>query len=548
MTGLRATAWRLAAALCVACLASVTLVSYVPEHRAEELVTVSVHSPTRKASSQAFRKLTPVQTRLQSLTGCSCVDISKTPLGSASVWGNYRPVCCDKSAPMSADAFMDRAIKQATSKAQMLAKAIDTAKEKLDKKISVIVDAQTLKNGGRAGARGPVGKKGPQGYVGAPGEQGLRGPPGVVGPRGVKGFPGQVGYRGATGDIGRKGHQGWEGTPGAPGYVGKDGRRGAAGPEGPPGKQGPAGFRGNQGSVGRQGDPGKMGKGGPVGSVVKMFGWQASTSCQDGRGRNMEYLDRQHLDCTNTMGKAFIGQFQMTSKGCSWPYLQYRLTCLTPAKWKHCANEGGTCTCPGGVVRYGDKSRYARAKDVHVNIRCSNHNFGDPAPGIAKRCECSKGGDIGATGCRKRYTTCQLARSSQRPIRNGGLDWNSCTPGRPCGACEGDCDSDRDCAGNLKCFQRNGNGPGPPGCAASGMRAHMDYCYDPGQPSGRLEYMDRQSVACPAGELLGQMRLTKYQCSSQKMRYEYTCCKPTRGMGQCRDLTTKCNRYTRTRA
>ena len=80
------------------------------------------------------------------------------------------------------------------------------------------------------------------------------------------------------------------------------------------------------------------------------------------------------------------------------------------------------------------------------------------------------------------------------------------------------------------------------------MRADMDYCYDPGQPSGRLEYMDRQSVACPAGELLGQMRLTKYQCSSQKMRYEYTCCKPARGMGQCRDLTTKCNRYTRTRA
>ena len=193
MTGLRATASRLAAALCVACLASVTLVSYVPEHRAEELGTVSVHSPTRKASSQAFRKLTPVQTRLQSLTGCSCVDISKTPLGSASVWGNYRPVCCDKSAPMSADAFMDRAIKQATSsKAQMLAKAIDTAKEKLDKKISVIVDAQTLKN---YQERRPRGRAWPSWQERSAGLrrrpwgaawQGIRGPPGVVGPRGVK--------------------------------------------------------------------------------------------------------------------------------------------------------------------------------------------------------------------------------------------------------------------------------------------------------------------------------------------------------------------------
>ena len=110
------------------------------------------------------------------------------------------------------------------------------AKEKLDKKISVVIDAvcslsplllraegcctwlsdllrkrtcsaltmkfhlqQTLKNGGRPGAKGPRGKKGPQGYVGPPGLQGKRGPPGVVGPRGPKGHRGQIGYRGETG-------------------------------------------------------------------------------------------------------------------------------------------------------------------------------------------------------------------------------------------------------------------------------------------------------------------------------------------------------------
>lgn len=36
------------------------------------------------------------------------------------------------------------------------------AKEKMDKKLSVVIDAVTLKNGGRAGKRGVVGPQGPQ--------------------------------------------------------------------------------------------------------------------------------------------------------------------------------------------------------------------------------------------------------------------------------------------------------------------------------------------------------------------------------------------------
>ena len=34
-------------------------------------------------------------------------------------------------------------------------------------------------------------------------------------------------------------------------------------------------------------------------------------------------------------------------------------------------------------------------------------------------------------------------------------DANCCTPEKPCGAGEGDCDSDSDCAGNLKCGTKN---------------------------------------------------------------------------------------------
>ena len=58
----------------------------------------------------------------------------------------------------------------------------------------------------------------------------------------------------------------------------------------------------------------------------------------------------------------------------------------------------------------------------------------------------------------------------------------------PCGQCEGDCDRDTDCEGDLICFQREGdeNVAGCRGAASSGW----DYCYDP-----------RGSVSAPAPPL-----------------------------------------------
>ena len=48
---------------------------------------------------------------------------------------------------------------------------------------------------------------------------------------------------------------------------------------------------------------------------------------------------------------------------------------------------------------------------------------------------------------------------------------------RPLQLCEGGCDSDSDCAGGLKCFQRTGLTP-VPGCSGSGISDH-DYCIFP---------------------------------------------------------------------
>ena len=51
------------------------------------------------------------------------------------------------------------------------------------------------------------------------------------------------------------------------------------------------------------------------------------------------------------------------------------------------------------------------------------------------------------------------------------------TEGKKHGRCEGNCDKDADCAGDLVCFQRDGD-KYIPGCNGSGARDH-DYCIDP---------------------------------------------------------------------
>ena len=61
-------------------------------------------------------------------------------------------------------------------------------------------------------------------------------------------------------------------------------------------------------------------------------------------------------------------------------------------------------------------------------------------------------------------------------VNRGG---NGCTPSRPCQACNGDCDRDSDCAGDLKCFQRSGF-TAVPRCSTARVRGNVggyDYCY-----------------------------------------------------------------------
>jgi hypothetical protein len=55
-------------------------------------------------------------------------------------------------------------------------------------------------------------------------------------------------------------------------------------------------------------------------------------------------------------------------------------------RWNFCANEGGVCEFRGTAnVRYGAEGRYT-SKTATNGINCDNSAFGDPAPGMPKRC------------------------------------------------------------------------------------------------------------------------------------------------------------------
>ena len=74
-------------------------------------------------------------------------------------------------------------------------------------------------------------------------------------------------------------------------------------------------------------------------------------------------------------------------------------------------------------------------------------------------------------------------RHLHAPAGNGA--GKGCNSHHRCPACHGDCDSNRECAKGLRCFQRNKNGvsgsAAVPGCAVggSGDLFGIDYCYKP---------------------------------------------------------------------
>jgi len=79
---------------------------------------------------------------------------------------------------------------------------------------------------------------------------------------------------------------------------------------------------------------------------------------------------------------------------------------------------------------------------------------------------------------------CEMSAATPSPPTSEPqpLQYVAATPTRQLDQCEGDCDRDKDCKGELKCFQRQ-HGEPVPGClgtiAPTGGDTTSDFCYDP---------------------------------------------------------------------
>jgi hypothetical protein len=135
--------------------------------------------------------------------------------------------------------------------------------------------------------------------------------------------------------------------------------------------------------------------------------------------------------------------------------------------WAGCSNTKPCAMCEGDC----DSDKQCTAP-----LKCFQRNGNQRVPGCSNR---------GNTKKTKSVDFCYDATAGNNMgmkhhnLVNKGV--SGCTKTKRCGLCQGDCDSDLDCAPSLKCFQRNGLQP-VPGCnmVKKGNRAGYDFCFFPG--------------------------------------------------------------------
>jgi hypothetical protein len=89
----------------------------------------------------------------------------------------------------------------------------------------------------------------------------------------------------------------------------------------------------------------------------------------------------------------------------------------------------------------------------------------------------SPNGDLIGTSIDMRVKVCYYEDNDDDGEFDPPLNSIAVTPTQTLQVCEGDCDSDADCADHLKCFNRGGLEP-VPGCSGTGIN-NYDYCVYP---------------------------------------------------------------------
>jgi hypothetical protein len=131
-------------------------------------------------------------------------------------------------------------------------------------------------------------------------------------------------------------------------------------------------------------------------------------------------------------------------------YSGFRLDALVPLQTSTTCNATHPCgRCEGDCSRHSDCET-----GLECYIRPGVHT--SHVPGCYGR---------GVPG----YDYCYEPRQDTLRLRE-----TPCSASHKCGKCEGDCSSNRDCEGNLKCFHRRSYEIGPvPGCEGQGIRGKL---------------------------------------------------------------------------
>ena len=98
-------------------------------------------------------------------------------------------------------------------------------------------------------------------------------------------------------------------------------------------------------------------------------------------------------------------------------------------EWSDCATEGGYCNCPDGTTRYGSGSSWGEYKTGSQS--CNNDNFGDPAYGVVKKCQCGAPFTTGKIGGHK------ICVTASNMLPSGMGCWQMTTKESCCGFVDG---------------------------------------------------------------------------------------------------------------
>ena len=186
------------------------------------------------------------------------------------------------------------------------------------------------------------------------------------------------------------------------------------------------------------------------------------TNCAAGRYEDTN-LGNQNLHgvvgaCSKAKTPTSCGGGQYLVKGTSTTSDDYECKVCEAGKHKSGTDAATSCkaktptTCGGG--RYLSKGTSTTSDDYECKV-CPPGRF--------------KSGTSSATQCDP-FDSCQGDPRNALP-----MVWKGVNTAGQLGRCEGDCDTDSGCQGDLKCFQRDAS-ENVPGCSGGGGTAY-DYCY-----------------------------------------------------------------------